>query len=86
MPRAYRYRRDTTGVATVAEAVEEAIRNTLDEEPDRCGCRGGGWHLSHQDTWHPCPLHPREALPEEPDEEAFFEMVSRAGQKGQSWS
>ena len=26
-------------------------------DPDRCGCRGGGWFLSEVDTWHQCPAH-----------------------------
>ena len=39
----------------------------IDEDPNRCGCRGGGWFLSEVDTWHKCPVHGRDVPHPEED-------------------
>lgn len=41
------------------EAYAEEIRRGVwaDPNPNRCGCRGGGWWVSDFDSWHRCPFH-----------------------------
>lgn len=44
-------------LATMRDAVDEYVRNTRDEDPEKCSCGGGGWVLSDYDTWHVCHTH-----------------------------
>ena len=38
------------------------------ERAEHCGCRGGGWHSTEFDSWHPCPERGHEGPhPEYPD-------------------
>lgn len=37
------------------QAIEAGWSST--EDPETCGCHGGGWILSQLDTFHKCPIH-----------------------------
>ena len=39
------------------EALREWAHNAVEENPERCPCKGGGWMLSDYDTFHSCWLH-----------------------------
>jgi hypothetical protein len=41
----------------VAHGGNDSPPGWIDEDPNRCGCRGRGWFLSNLDTWHKCPVH-----------------------------
>lgn len=61
----------------------QAMAQDFADQPELCGCRGGGWWLSNYDTWHQCQAHykgqkhPEEAMAEAADREAYEEWKAR---------
>jgi len=42
---------------TQTEIDRADARSQVERDPERCGCRGGGWILTNRDVWHTCPVH-----------------------------
>lgn len=58
--------------ATEADAMREYARNTAEEDPAECSCRGTGWVLTPYDTHVSCPSHYRgQRHPEDDDYETW---------------
>lgn len=44
--------------APTLEEVDRAdARSQMERDPERCGCRGGGWISTNRDVWRKCGIH-----------------------------
>jgi len=42
--------------------IDSEINTTIRNNGCDCSCKGTGWILSKNNTWHECPIHKKELL------------------------